>query len=185
MACRRGVGGQPQLGRPAQDAAGEPRLTAAQTPMDNPGCGCEVTRVRSRLQALIRALKGTRLWPENQPPGPGGVGGVSPRNSQSGHQLIQNNLGGMLSLSLRGRIEVTSMFPGTQSQDTSPCKNSRGGMLSLGPGVAQGTRGTRAARPVFRQPRAKLSRRRDCHFAAPPSAFSRRFNRDGERASAE
>ena len=29
------------------------------------------------------------------------------------------------------------------------------------------------------------SRRRDCHSAAPPSAFSRCFNSDGERASAE
>ena len=27
------------------------------------------------------------------------------------------------------------------------------------------------------------SRRRDCHFAAPPSTFSRCFNKDGERAS--
>ena len=29
------------------------------------------------------------------------------------------------------------------------------------------------------------SRRRDCHSAAPPSTFSRRFNSDGERASAK
>ena len=29
------------------------------------------------------------------------------------------------------------------------------------------------------------SRRRDCHFAAPPSPSSRRINRDGEGASAK
>jgi hypothetical protein len=30
-----------------------------------------------------------------------------------------------------------------------------------------------------------LSRRRDCHSAAPPSPFSRRFNSDGEGRSAK
>ena len=30
-----------------------------------------------------------------------------------------------------------------------------------------------------------ISRRRDCHPAAPPSPFSRRFNRDGEGTAAE
>ena len=31
----------------------------------------------------------------------------------------------------------------------------------------------------------KLSRRRDCHSAAPPSPFSRCFNRHGERVPAK
>ena len=39
--------------------------------------------------------------------------------------------------------------------------------------------------PVVLLLTSKPSRRRDCHSAAPPSTLSRRFNSDGESASAK
>ena len=61
-------------------------------------------------------------------------------------------------------------------------------------GGEAGGRADRCRRPEveherFRQPCRCLagppSRRRDCHSAAPPSTFSRRFNSDGEGISAK
>ena len=50
------------------------------------------------------------------------------------------------------------------------------------PHVDQAERAVEVVDLTMRAVRGEISRRRDCHSAAPPSPSSRFFNSDGERA---
>ena len=147
---------------------GESWLTAA-IPMDNPYCSCKLTRVRSRG----RWTSCRRTTPPTTP---------GPRPSCPSHSRAR-------------RPSVRPSRPGvcTASRSHSNTQHADPPGNGAGPTGLNSSTVTQYCVEMPDEPYADYvscamggssSHRRDCISAAPPSACSRRFNKDAEGASA-